>query len=254
MSARMSTSEHKTLPNTSLRTPPLTREGKPRAFFGRRSGKTLHGRQAELMETLLPELEIGFGDQTDRLVPMTPFATPQAPLVLEIGYGGGEHLARQAMENPGTNFIGAEVFSNSIGKMLEKIADNDLGNIRLFSFDALDLLRDLPEAALDGVYLLYPDPWPKSRHHKRRFVSPTTMAELARTIRPGGFFRFATDIGDYATWTLAHVLRSPDFTWAHGAPGDWHQPYDGWQATRYEQKAREEGRLQSWYFTFRRIN
>ena len=204
------------------------------------------------MQTLLPELEIGAGGQTDRLVPMTSFADPTAPLVLEIGYGGGEHLARQAKENPGTNFIGAEVFSNSIGKMLEKIADSDLKNIRLYTFDALDLLRDLPEGALDGVYLLYPDPWPKTRHHKRRFVSPTTMAELARTIRPGGFWRFATDIEDYAVWTLAHVLRTPDFAWEHGEPGAWHTPFAGWQPTRYEEKARAEGRLDSWYFTFRR--
>jgi len=232
--------------------PPLTRDGTPRAFFGRRSGKTLHGRQAGLMQTLLPRLEVGFHNQTDRLAPLTPFENPNAPLVLEIGYGGGEHLARQAMENPGTNFIGAEVFSNSIGKMLEKIAENDIGNIRLFAFDALDLLRDLPEGALDGVYLLYPDPWPKTRHHKRRFISPMTMTELARTIRAGGFLRFATDIEDYANWGLAHVLRGTDFIWDHGAPGSWHTPYPGWQPTRYEQKAREQGRLRSWYFTFHR--
>lgn len=233
-------------------THPLTRDGKPRAFFGRRVGKALHGRQAELMETLLPELGIGLKNQADRLAPLTPFANPDAPLVLEIGYGGGEHLARQAMENSGTNFIGAEVFSNSIGKMLEKIADNDLANIRLYTFDALDLLRDLPDAAFDGVYLLYPDPWPKTRHHKRRFISPTTLSELARTIRPGGFFRVATDIEDYAVWTLAHIVRTPDFVWDHGAPGSWHVPFPGWQPTRYEEKARDEGRDQSWYFSFQR--
>ena len=234
------------------KTPPLTRDGKPRAFFGRRVGKSLPGRQAELFETLLPELEIGFRGETDRLAPLTPFANPDAPLVLEIGYGGGEHLARQALENPGTNFLGAEVFANSIGKMLENIAEHDLKNIRLFAFDALDLLRDLPEGALSGVYLLYPDPWPKTRHHKRRFISPTTLTELARTVAPGGFFRFATDIEDYADWGLAHILRQSEFVWEHGAPGNWHIPYPGWQPTRYEQKAREEGRTKSWYFTFRR--
>ncbi len=233
--------------------PPLTRDGTPRAFFGRRTGKPLHGRQQELTETLLPRLEVSVSGAKGGMVLRVPFANPQAPLVLEIGYGGGEHLARQALENPGTNFIGAEVFSNSIGKMLEKIADNDLDNIRLFAFDALDLLRALPEGALDGVYLLYPDPWPKTRHHKRRFISPMTMAELARTIRPGGIFRFATDIEDYANWGLAHVLRSTDFIWDHGLPGSWHEPYPGWQPTRYELKAREQGRLRSWYFSFRRL-
>lgn len=235
------------------KTPPLTRAGKPRAFFGRRSGKPLHGRQAQLFETLMPRVEVGYRHQTDRLTPLTPFANSNAPLMLEIGYGGGEHLARQAMENPASNFIGAEVFANSIGKMLEKIAENDIENVRLFAFDALDLLRDLPDGALAGVYLLYPDPWPKTRHHKRRFISPMTMDELARTISPGGFLRFATDIEDYANWGLAHVLRNKSFLWEHGAPGSWHEPYRGWQPTRYEQKAREQGRLKSWYFTFRRV-
>jgi tRNA (guanine-N7-)-methyltransferase len=110
----------------------------------------------------------------------------------------------------------------------------------------------LPAASLDEVYLLYPDPWPKTRHHKRRFVSPTTLAELARVIRPGGMFHFASDIEDYANWTLAHILRAPDFSFNPGQPGDWHQPYPGWQATRYEQKARREGRMVSFYFTFTR--
>lgn len=232
------------------REPPLTRTGIPRAFFGRRVGKPLHGRQESLFETLLPELIVGFRSDADLLAPLIPFADPDAPLVLEIGYGGGEHLARQAAANPGINFIGAEVFSNSIGKMLEKIADLGLENIRLYCDDALTLLRDLPDGALTGVFLLYPDPWPKTRHHKRRFISPMTMAELARTIRPGGHFRFATDIEDYANWGLAHVLRQPGFTWEHGAPGSWHIPYPGWQPTRYEEKARAEGRLKSWYFTF----
>ena len=110
----------------------------------------------------------------------------------------------------------------------------------------------LPEASLDEVYLLYPDPWPKTRHHKRRFVSPTTLAELARVIKPGGQFHFATDIEDYANWTLAHILRAPQFGFAPASPGDWHEPYAGWEATRYEQKARREGRMTSFYFTFGR--
>lgn len=232
------------------RTPPLNVDGEPRAFFGRKSGKTLHARQQKLVDELLPEIEICFSDQTARLAPRRSFNNPDASLILEIGYGGGEHLARQAAENPGTNYIGAEVFSGGIGKMLEKIDAGRLSNIRLFTFDALNLLRDLPDAGLDGVYLLYPDPWPKTRHHKRRFVSPLTLAELGRVIKPGGFFRFATDIEDYANWTLAHILRSKDFHWPLAAAGSWHTPYDGWQATRYEQKARREGRNVSFYFSF----
>jgi len=235
-----------------IRTPPLSRDGEPRAFFGRRAGKTLHERQRRLVETLLPELEIGAVGQTGRLAPLKPFADPEAPLVLEIGYGGGEHLARKAIENPQTNFIGAEVFSGGIGKMLEKIDANAIGNIRLFAFDALNLLRDLPQASLDGAYLLYPDPWPKTRHHKRRFVSALTLSELARVLKPGGFFRFATDIEDYANWTLAHILREPRFTWPLQAPASWHTPFAGWQPTRYERKARAQGRALSFYFEFRR--
>ena len=231
--------------------PPLTRDGEPRAFFGRRVGKPLHGRQLTLVETLLPRLAVTLPED-GRLDPGTLFGFAPDGVELEIGYGGGEHLARVAGERPRTGFIGAEVFSNGIGKMLEKIDADGLENVRLYADDALKLLQALPDAALGGVHLLYPDPWPKTRHHKRRFISPTTLAELARTLRPGGFFRFATDIEDYADWGLAHVLRTPGFSWDHGAPASWHTPYAGWQATRYEQKARKQGRLRSWYFTFLR--
>ncbi len=231
--------------------PPLTVDGAPRAFFGRRSGKTLHARQQLLFDNLLPDLSIDL-PEGGALDPDGLFQTGTGPLILEIGYGGGEHLARQAEENPDSRFIGCEVFTGGIGKLLEKIAGNDLSNIRLYADDALKLLQTLPDAVLDGVYLLYPDPWPKLRHHKRRFVSPTTLAELARVIKPGGFFRFASDIEDYANWTLAHILHHPDFDWVAGAPESWHVPYPGWQPTRYEQKARREGRLKSFYFSFTR--
>ncbi|MEO7220897.1 MAG: tRNA (guanosine(46)-N7)-methyltransferase TrmB, partial [Devosia sp.] len=169
---------------------------------------------------------------------------------IEIGYGGGEHLARMASECPTTGYIGCEVFSGGIAKLLEAVDDRDLRNLRLFTDDALKLLVKLPAASLDAAYLLYPDPWPKSRHHKRRFISPTTLSELARVLKPGAIFRFATDIEDYANWTLAHIVRSPDFDFAPTRPGIWHEPYPGWQPTRYEEKARREGRLTSFYFEF----
>ena len=136
--------------------------------------------------------------------------------------------------------------------MVQAIDANGLENVRLYTDDALKLLMALPEDSVDEVYLLYPDPWPKTRHHKRRFVSPTTLEELARVIRPGGVFNFATDIEDYANWTLAHVLRQPSFIFAPQAPGSWHTPYPGWQPTRYEKKARREGRMLSFYFSFPR--
>jgi len=228
---------------------PLNIDGEPRAFFGRRSGKRLHKGQERLFNELLPQIEIAHPEAT--LDPATLFPDKQS-LVIEIGYGGGEHLARQARENPATGFIGCEVFSGGIAKLLEKIDDEGLGNIRLYADDALKLLQKLPTASLDGAYLLYPDPWPKTRQHKRRFISPMTLGELARVLKPGSLFRFATDIEDYANWTLAHILRSPDFSFAPVKPGDWHTPYPGWEPTRYEDKARREGRMKSFYFSFHR--
>ncbi len=227
---------------------PLNLAGEQRAFFGRRSGKRLHRGQDQLFAEKLPELAITLGDGT--LEPASLFARPMQRFTLEIGYGGGEHLARQARQNPETGFIGCEVFSGGIAKLLQHIDEQNLDNVRLFTDDALKLLVKLPPASLDEAYLLYPDPWPKTRHHKRRFVSPVTLGELARVLKPGAVFRFASDIEDYANWTLAHVLRSPDFTFMSESPGDWLTPFSGWEPTRYEQKARIEGRLVSHYLNF----
>jgi tRNA (guanine-N7-)-methyltransferase len=227
---------------------PKTLSGEPRAFFGRRSGKKLHGGQKAQVDAKLPEVEITLDGALD---PKDLF--PDADrIVIEIGYGGGEHLARKAGEEPRTGFVGCEVFTGGIGKMVQAIEAQGLTNVRLFTDDALKLLMALPDASIDAVYLLYPDPWPKSRHHKRRFVSPTTLNELARVIRPGGTFFFASDIEDYANWTLAHIVREPRFDFQPEAPGSWHTPYPGWQPTRYEQKARREGRMVSFYFSFTR--
>ncbi|MDO8358419.1 MAG: tRNA (guanosine(46)-N7)-methyltransferase TrmB [Devosia sp.] len=231
-------------------THPLNVAGQPRAFFGRRSGKRLHKGQDRLFHEKLPALEIALGDGPLDLEAMFADRPRRA---LEIGYGGGEHLARIAAENPQTGYIGCEVFSGGIAKLLEAIDAQSLTNIRLFTDDALKLLVKLPDASLDAAYLLYPDPWPKTRHHKRRFVSPTTLGELARVLKPGAVFRFATDIEDYADWTLAHVLRAPAFRFAPARPGIWHEPWPGWQPTRYEQKARLDGRTVSFYFEFERV-
>jgi tRNA (guanine-N7-)-methyltransferase len=228
---------------------PRTRSGEPRAFFGRRTGKKLHKGQQQLVETVLPRLEIAAG--TAPVYPRVLFAD-KSRLVLEIGYGGGEHLAREALRHPTTGFIGCEVFSGGIAKLVQTIEAEDIDNIRLFTDDALKLLMRLADASLDGAYLLYPDPWPKTRHHKRRFVSPTTLDALARVLKPGAWFRFATDIEDYANWTLAHVLRHAGFRFEPGRPGGWHDPFADWQPTRYEAKARAEGRTRSYYFAFRR--
>jgi tRNA (guanine-N7-)-methyltransferase len=229
---------------------PRTVDGKPRAFFGRRSGKRLHRGQDRLFREVLPGLEIGAGEEP--VEPAQLFAG-RTRFALEIGSGGGEHLARQALRHPETGYLGCEVFSGGIAKLVEAIHAEGIDNVRLFTDDALKLLLRLPDASFDEAFLLYPDPWPKTRHHKRRFVSATTLGELARVLRSGALFRFATDIEDYANWTLAHVLRTPAFRFVAGAPGSWHLPFPGWQPTRYEQKARLEGRAQSFYFTFERV-
>ena len=231
--------------------PPLTVDGRPRAFFGRRSGKRLHAGQDALYREVLPDLLIEVGAEPLHLPALFP---GKNGFSLEIGYGGGEHLARQAAEHPDRGYLGSEVFSGGVAKLLQRIEEDGLENIRLHTDDALKLLQVLPDAALDEVFLLYPDPWPKTRHHKRRFVSPLTLAELARVIRPGGSFLFATDIEDYANWTLAHLLRQPAFRFLPGEPGSWHKPFPGWQPTRYEEKARREGRSLSFYLRFERVD
>jgi len=220
-----------------------------RAFFGRRSGKRLHKGQEALFDTLLPDLEIAL-PEAGEIEPADLFGFTPDHIAIEIGYGGGEHLARKARENPRTGYIGCEPFSGGVGKMLRAIKDEALENVRLFGEDAYRLLVALRPDSLDEAFLLYPDPWPKTRHHKRRFISPRSLDALAAALAPGAPFHFATDIEDYANWTLAHILRQGGFEWPLAAPGSWHRPFKGWQPTRYEQKARSEGRDKSFYFTF----
>ena len=172
--------------------------------------------------------------------------------MLEIGFGGGEHLAAQARAHPEARFIGCEPFLNGMAKMLASIEREGLRNIRLWDRDATELLPRLPRSSFDLVYLLYPDPWPKRRQRKRRFLNEETLAAIAEILKPGGELRFATDIDDYAGWVLARVLRSPHLTWAAERPDDWRKPWPAWPSTRYEAKATAEGRPPS-YLTFRRV-
>ncbi len=223
-------------------------EAERKAFFGRRSAHKLHPTQEKLAQELLPKVKLDLPDVQDGLAGV--FEQTEAKNFIEIGYGGGEHLSRQAQENRDANFIGCEPFIGGIGKMLMAIDDHQLTNVRLYTDDALHLLKVLPQAQFDGAYLLYPDPWPKKRHHKRRFINAVTLDMLARILKPGAQLRVATDIEDYATWTLGHIVRHPQFEWPVAKAGSWHQPWDGWQATRYEQKARKEGRDTSFYFSF----
>jgi tRNA (guanine-N7-)-methyltransferase len=222
-----------------------------RAFFGRRKGHRLRSHQADLMTDLLPRLAIAV-DQPLRRNLAEIFSQPPQAICLEIGCGGGENMIAQATANPSTGFIGCEPFVNGMAKVLSSIEAGDIGNVRLYAGDAVDLLAWLPDASIAKVDLLYPDPWPKRRHWKRRFVQDRTVAMLARVLRPGGLFRFATDIPDYAAWTLERLLRARDFVWTAERADDWRQPWVGFQGTRYEAKAKREGRVPC-YLEFVRI-
>ena len=171
---------------------------------------------------------------------------------LEIGFGGGEHLAAEALAFPNVGFIGCDPYVNGMAKILAQIEAHNIGNIRLFAGDAAELLAWSPPRSLARIDLIHPDPWPKRRHWKRRFVQDATVAAMARVIRPGGEFRFVSDIGDYCAWTLWHLLRSPDFRWLAERADDWRLPWDGYTMTRYGRKAEREGRVAN-YLRFRRI-
>jgi tRNA (guanine-N7-)-methyltransferase len=223
-----------------------------RAFFGRRKGHQLRSHQADLVAGLLPRLAIDL-DQPPPKMLADMFPRPPEAICLEIGFGGGENLIAQAAASPSLGFIGCEPFVNGMAKILAWIEAGNIDNVRLYAGDAVDLLAWLPVASIAKIDLLYPDPWPKRRHWKRRFVQDRTVAMLARVLRPGGLFRFATDIPDYATWTLERLNRAPDFVWTAERADDWRKPWAGFQGTRYEAKAKREGRTPC-YLEFQRIS
>ena len=179
------------------------------------------------------------------------FAPAVNQIWLEIGFGGGEHLIWQAAHNRDVGLIGCEPFEDGVVKVLDAIDTEGLANIRVHADDGRPLLRLLPEASVDRAFILFPDPWPKKRHHKRRLVSTETVAELARILRAGGEFRIATDIGEYACAILHAVLGHGGFCWTAIGPGDWGNRPSDWPTTRYEAKALREGR-RCYYFRFRR--
>ncbi|MBX9843773.1 MAG: tRNA (guanosine(46)-N7)-methyltransferase TrmB [Xanthobacteraceae bacterium] len=232
-------------------TPMVDRESHNRqgAFFGRRKGHALKPRQAALFDTLLPKLALDLGSPAP--ADLRSLFDDAHEVRLESGFGGGEHLIAEAASHPDTGFIGIEPFINGMAKALAAIDDRKLNNIRLHHGDATDMLAWLPAAGLGRFDLLYPDPWPKRRHWKRRFVQDKSVAAIARSLRPGGEFRFASDIPGYIEWTLARLSRSPDFVWTAEQADDWRKPWPGFTRTRYEAKAVREGRTPC-YLVFRR--
>jgi tRNA (guanine-N7-)-methyltransferase len=221
-----------------------------RAFFGRRKGPRLSSGRAALLETMLPRFAITLQAPAPRdLVQLFP--DPIERIRLEIGFGGGEHLIAEAERHPRSGFIGSEPFLNGMANAVAAIHAKMLGNIRLHFGDAGFLLDWLPPASLARVDLLYPDPWPKRRHWKRRFVQEQTVAEIARILQPGGELRFATDAPDYAAWTLQRLMRSAAFAWSAERAIDWREPWSDFPGTRYDAKAKRDGRAPC-YLIFRR--
>ena len=219
-----------------------------RLLYGRKRGRKLRPGQQALLERMLPLLRLELPAHLD---PAYLFSPAKRGLWLEIGFGGGEHLAWQAETHPDIGFIGCEPFVNGLVSLFAQIRDRTLSNIRVFDDDARLLLAALPAASLGRVFILFPDPWPKKRYHKRRLVSPATLGLLAFAMQDGAELRFASDDASYLRWTLAHVLGHGGFEWLAEGPGDWRRRPADWPQTRYEEKAEKAGRRCS-FLRFRR--
>ncbi|MDB5433071.1 MAG: tRNA ((46)-N7)-methyltransferase TrmB [Caulobacter sp.] len=211
--------------------PPAQVKGGPLRSYGRVQSRTVKPRQAALMQTLAPTIAVPDG-------PVDPAALmPQASETwLEIGFGGGEHMAQQADLNRQALIIGAEPFVNGFASALRHVDERGLTNVRLLHGDARELLERLPDNALTRVFILFPDPWPKARHNKRRIIQPELLADIHRVLQPGGRLRFATDVAGYADWTLERVLASGLYDWPARNADDWRVPPEDHITTRYETK------------------
>jgi tRNA (guanine-N7-)-methyltransferase len=232
-------------------TMPDARSFEDRRFYGRRKGRPLRKGQQHLIDTLLPQLAIA-PPSAGRIDPRSLFAHRPEQVWLEIGFGGGEHLADQARANPDVGLIGCEVFLNGIATLLSQVSALGLSNVRIYPEDARDLLDALPDASLDRVFLLFPDPWPKRRHADRRFIQPANLDQLARLMKAGAELRVASDDPTHIAWALAHLVRHAAFAWTARGPSDWRDRPADWPGTRYESKALREGR-QPVFLRFLRI-
>ena len=220
------------------------------AFFGRRKGHKLRSHQARLIAELLPQLALDLTSPAP-IDLAALFAVPVTNVRLEIGFGGGEHLIAEAEAFPDTGFIGVEPYVNGMAKILAQIETRRIRNLRLLAGDAAELLAWAPPHALARIDLIHPDPWPKRRHWKRRFVQDATIAAMARVLKPRGEFRFVCDIDHYVAWTLLHFAQSRDFSWTAERADDWRRPWPAYTMTRYGRKAEREGRKAA-YLIFRR--
>jgi tRNA (guanine-N7-)-methyltransferase len=215
-------------------------------LYGRRKGPKLSAYKENLRQTLLPRLALNIVQDAD---PRSYFEDSAAKVWLEIGFGAGEHMLALARAYPDVGLIGAEPYESGVAKLLTHLADDPPANLRIHEGDARDILAALPDASLAKVFVLFPDPWPKTRHHKRRFIQTEMLTELARVLRSGGELRFASDDAGYAAWTLERALCHPDFAWTATSPADFASRPTHWPPTRYEAKALHGPPV---YFSFRR--
>jgi tRNA (guanine-N7-)-methyltransferase len=222
-----------------------------RVLYGRRQGRRLRPGQSALVADFLPRVEISELPENRPFDPRPLFTPDIDDVWLEIGFGGGEHLAAQASAHPYIGFIGCEPFLNGVARLLGEVEKNSLTNVRVFTDDARQVLDALPDASIDRCFILFPDPWPKRRHQRRRIVSPKTLSAIARVLTDGALLRMASDHRDYIRWMLFHTLGHDAFEWLARKPADWRQRPADWLATRYEEKAAERG-VDSIYLEFQR--
>lgn len=235
------------------RQPPAENNGPAppqRLVYGRRKGRPLRAGRQALLDERLPAIEITLPDGPARL-DVAGLFTGCDEIWLEIGFGAGEHLLWQAAANPAVGFIGCEPFLGGVARLVSAAEPGTLDRLRLYRDDARLLLAALPDASIARAFVLFPDPWPKTRHHKRRIIARDTLAQLARVLTDRAEFRAATDIDGYKAWILEHVAASAAFDWTARRPGDWRDRPDDWPETRYETKALAAGRAPA-YFRFRR--
>ena len=222
-------------------------------FYGRRQGRKIRKAKTGLLERFLPEVALDIKKPLTRDI----FGTKVTDICLEIGFGNGEHLAGQSLNNPQTGFIGAEVFKNGVANLLTlmtgikensdmpediKLLPERSDNLRIWSDDVRILFANIPDSFLSKIFLLFPDPWPKKRHAFRRFINPENLREIARILKKGGILRVATDHKVYKSWTLRQLHENPDFRWTAKTSADWRNPPADWVETKYQRKAIREGR------------
>ncbi len=224
---------------------------KKRKVHGRTFVKGMSQRQFDLLEHFLPKVALDVNALKNNGT-VGLFAEPKNEYWMEVGFGGGEHIARQARNHPTVGMIACEPFQNGVAKLLTEIEDDGIDNISVHSDDARTILDILPDACLDKMFLLYPDPWHKSKHNKRRFICEENLTQIARVLKPDAIFFVASDIADYVSWTLRHLQNDDNFEWLAAGDKDWLLPPEDWVPTRYEAKAKRAGRKSAYLF-FRRL-